>query len=186
MIYLLLALIGIIIGIVIYDSNRFICKEYVINTNKITTEYRFCLLADLHGKEFGVDNQKLLNAIKKGKPEAVFVAGDIITAKPKCDTNAASQFIRKLSEDFMIFYGSGNHEYRYRIYKEIYGNASELYENSIKNRNIIRLYDGTSNALIDSNIEVKAIEIDREYYKKINVPNMDAQYINDKIGKVNL
>ena len=67
-------------------------------------------MADLHDKEFGRGNQRLLNAIIKEKPEAVFIAGDMIIAKPDKNHIGTISFLNALAKEFPIYYGSGNHE----------------------------------------------------------------------------
>ena len=54
-----------------------------IESPKITKEYTFALLSDLHNKSFGKQNGKLIAKIEELAPDAVLVAGDMLTAIEK-------------------------------------------------------------------------------------------------------
>ena len=66
-----------------YDCNRFVNVEYEVQSEKLTKEYNFVLLSDLHNKSFGKDNEKLLREIKNLAPDAILVAGDMMTAQKR-------------------------------------------------------------------------------------------------------
>ena len=82
-------IIGIAIAVVLFflivmivDGNRFVIREYTIETDKIGKEQTFAVLADLHNRTYGKNNKKLLSALKGICPDMVLVAGDMLTAKP--------------------------------------------------------------------------------------------------------
>ncbi|MBQ8040249.1 MAG: hypothetical protein IJ274_10340, partial [Lachnospiraceae bacterium] len=54
--------------VMIIDGNRFVVKRYKMITPKTKHSHKFVILADLHGKEYGYQNEKLLEAIDKEKP----------------------------------------------------------------------------------------------------------------------
>ena len=81
---LLLILMGIAIVIcllaAVWDSNRFVTVTYEIPSDRVTKPCRFVLLADLHNKSFGRDQERLMGKIDEISPDAVLVAGDMLTA----------------------------------------------------------------------------------------------------------
>ena len=129
---------------ILYDTTHFVVKRYELNSTKIKSPYHFVVLSDLHDKAFGHQNKKLLAAIDKIKPEAVYIAGDMITALPGRQFDDTIAFLKSLSEKYPVYYGSGNHEYRMRINTEKYGNMSSEYEEKIRNMGIVRLYTGST------------------------------------------
>ena len=66
-------------------------------------------LTDLHSKDFGKGNQKLLRAIRDAKPDYIFCTGDIVD---RMDTDLSVPFdlLTTLSVDYPVFYSEGNHE----------------------------------------------------------------------------
>lgn len=167
---------------ILYDTTHFVVKRYELNSTKIKSPYHFVVLSDLHDKAFGYQNQKLLAAIDKIKPEAVYIAGDMITALPGRQFDDTIAFLKSLSEKYPVYYGSGNHEYRMRIDTEKYGNMSAAYEEKIRNIGIVRLYTG-STVTHRKDVKVYGLEIDRMYYRKWKMPKMPFDYTLQKIGK---
>jgi len=180
---IILCVIFFIVLIVIFDVNRFITRKYVIKSNKMVKPYHFIVLSDLHNKQFGKQNKRLLRRIHEINPEAIYIAGDMLTAVPGKDFSNTVKFIRTLADSYPIYYGSGNHEYRMGIYKETYGDMGERYEEAIKHPNIVRLHTGKSDT-DRVNVKVFGIEIDREYYKKFFAPKMPARYTMDLVGEL--
>lgn len=179
---LIVLILCTVAAVVIWDVNRFIIKRYTLTAHGIKENYRFVMLSDLHGKSFGRDNGKLLGEIRELKPDGIFIAGDMITARPGRDFSETVAFIRKLADSFPVYYGSGNHEYRLDIYPEKYGDMSKRFEDAIRHPNLFRLRN--RGCFLDKeNIMVYGLEIDREYYKKIHAPEMNVQYIEQKLGK---
>lgn len=167
---------------ILYDTTHFVVKRYELNSTKIKSPYHFVVLSDLHDKAFGHQNKKLLAAIEKIKPEAVYIAGDMITALPGRQFDDTIAFLKSLSEKYPVYYGSGNHEYRMRINTEKYGNMSSEYEEKIRNMGIVRLYTG-STVSHRKDVKVYGLEIDRMYYRKWKMPKMPVDYTLQKIGK---
>ena len=108
----LIVIFLLLIVIMVADGNRFRVVHYQLNSNKIKKSHTFVVLADLHNKTYGKNHEKLLKKIEKQMPEAILIAGDILTAKPGYSTRAAVDLIRQLSEKYPVYYGMGNHETR--------------------------------------------------------------------------
>ena len=185
MVTVLLAIIGILIlffvVIMIVDGNRFVVKTYKIITDKTKHSHRLIVLADLHGKEYGENNEKLLKAIDEQRPTGILIAGDMLTAKPGAEFYHVLRFLGKLSEKYPIYYGNGNHEYRLKLYPDIYGDMGKEFEKGLNNISIFPLCN-ESTGLEDENIVIYGLEIDREYYKRGRKVNMQAEYLKEKLG----
>lgn len=70
---------------------------------------RFALITDLHSCRYGKNQKKLIKMLNKYKPDAVFIAGDIIDNK--LPEKNAKIFLEQISKKYKCFYVSGNHEY---------------------------------------------------------------------------
>ncbi len=176
---LIMASVGIALvltGFIIYDSNRFRVVEYELESAKIKKEFRFLFLSDLHNKQYGKNNEKLLRAIERKHPEAILIGGDILTAAPGKDVTVAAEFVRRLTENYPVYYASGNHEQRLLLYPEKYGDMGENYESLIQEAGVMRLINQTSQRT-SCGIEIAGCEIDRRFYKRFERVKMPEDYL---------
>lgn len=185
MVKIILAIFGILMLfffiVMIVDGNRFVVKNYHLTTEKTKHSHRFVILADLHGKEYGRDNEKLLEAIEEQKPTGILIAGDMLNAKSGKNFNQVLRFLGKLSEKYPIYYGNGNHEYRLKLYPETYGTMAEEYQRGLSNIGISPLCN-ESTAMDEENLVIYGLEIDKQYYKRGKKTYMDASYLKEKLG----
>lgn len=170
-----------VIGVIIYDTNRFVVREYKISSSKIKESHKFVILSDLHCKEYGEKNEKLLEKIREINPDHILIAGDMITAVPGKDLNPGMDFVEALSKEYSISYSFGNHEYRMELYPDTYGDMWEQFWNHMKETPVTFLRNERQN--LPDNIVVYGLEIDREYYKRFKKPKMETTYIEETLKK---
>lgn len=96
------------------DGSRIVTEEFVIASDRIPTAFdgfRIVLIADLHGREFGAGNARLLDAVAAAKPGIIVLAGDL------CDWGDAVYHMRSMLEALTgiapVYYVSGNHEWTF-------------------------------------------------------------------------
>ena len=182
---LLMALAGMVIiciWIMIFDSHRFVVRRVSFCDARIQKPYRVVVLSDLHNKRYGRDNAYLLEAIKRQEPDAIFVAGDILTAHPKEKLDVAVHFISELAKCYPIYYGNGNHEHRLKLYPEKYGDMAKEYEKALSEAGVTPMVN-TNREIEGTGIVVYGLEIDRYFYKRFTVPEMEAGYLQEVLGK---
>ena len=102
----------VLVWIMLYDSNRFVVRHYSQRDQRIKKPVKAVVLADLHNKRYGKENERLLQAIEEIRPDKLQIAGDILTAKPKASLETAVDLLTKLAGKYPIYYGNGNHEHR--------------------------------------------------------------------------
>lgn len=183
----ILLMIGCILAVILcwfmlYDGTRFVIRKHVIKSPKITAGYRAVVLADLHNKRFGKNNQLLLQAIEEQKPDGIWIAGDILTARPGKSLETAIELLAALADKYPIFYGNGNHEHRIKLYPETYGDMAKQYAAALEELGIQPLVN-TSEVVRDANLVVYGAEIDREYYKRFTIPQMEEAYLKELLGE---
>ncbi len=178
---ILIALILFFLIVNICDMNRFVVREYTFTSDKITKEVTFAFLSDLHDKKYGEDNCKLLKAIDDIKPDALLVGGDMIVARPDRPNLKAKAFMNALAEKYVVYHGMGNHEYRSDLYREDYGKMYDEYSEPLIKRGVKFLRNETI-VLEDYNVEIRGVEIDRKYYKRFTVRQMDDSYMEEILG----
>ena len=192
MLFYMLIVVAVIllffIIVMLIDGNRFVIREYTIESEKIKDGIDVAVMADLHNKQYGVDNTKLLTALNKMNPHVVMVAGDMLTAKPGKGYERAASFMEKVAENSAVYYGLGNHEYRMKLYPENYGTEFAEYIERLEKAGI-QVLDNES-ALIQvkreqrmTNIRVSGLSIERFYYKRFRKIYMASEYVDGLIGK---
>lgn len=172
----------ILIWVILYDSSRFVVRSCKVGDGRIKKSGRAVVLADLHNKRYGRDNEKLLEAIREQKPDFIFVAGDLLTAKPGKSFETALQLLAALAKDYPIYYGNGNHEYRLKLYPETYGDMAERYGQALRELGIEPLANSHA-VLAEYGLAVYGLEIERKYYKRFQVQKMGEDYLRGILGQ---
>lgn len=180
---ILVILVILVLWQMIYDTNRFVKVAYTVQDQRIKRDFRAVLLADLHNKSFGKGNESLLQAIDELQPQMILVAGDMMTAKPREDFAVAADLLKKLSEKYPIYYGSGNHEYRTGIYPETYGSMYEEYSQAMEEIGVKWLINAREE-LTEYGICIYGAEIDKQFYKRFKPQEMPAGYMQEILGRV--
>lgn len=141
------------------------------------------LLSDLHNASYGRSNSALLQEIRSENPEAVFVAGDMLTASSQPEMDAAMALMDELTKRYPVYYANGNHEYRLKIYGERYGDCYERYSNAIKSFGVHLLENGSERIEIQKMmIRVWGLELPREYFARGRIRQLTGEQIREWIG----
>ena len=172
----------ILLWVMLYDSNRFVVRSAEISDSRIRRPLRAVIIADLHNKRYGKDNEKLLAEIREQNPDIILVAGDILTAKPGKSLEPAVAFLGALAKEFPVYYGNGNHEHRLKLYPNTYGDMGERYGQALNDIGIEPLANSHV-VLEDLGIAVYGAEIGKEYYKRFKLPVMEDSYLKELLGK---
>ena len=167
--------------VMIIDGNRFVTVNYELKNEKIKRNHRFVVISDLHNKSYGENNEKLLKKIEELQPEAILIAGDILTAVPGKEYNIALSFVEQLSKKYPLYYGMGNHETRLFLYPETYGTMGQDYERDLQKIKVEFLRNAGKD--IEDNIRITGAEIERKYYKRFKNTPMERTYLENILGK---
>jgi hypothetical protein len=160
------------------DSNRFHVVKYTLTDERIKKPFHAVFLSDLHNKQYGKNNEKLLAAIDAAMPDAVLIGGDILTAKPGEAVSGAAAFVKTLADRHPVYYANGNHEQRLVYYPEKYGDMGACYEQLLSEAGISRLVNSGQD--FGQEIEIVGCELDRSFYKRFKKTEMPDGYL-DKI-----
>ena len=172
----------VLIWVMLYDTNRFVVKSCSVSDKRIRKKCRAVVLADLHNKRFGKDNEQLLAAVREQAPDVILIAGDMITAKPGKSLEPALKLIGALAEEYPIYYGNGNHEYRLKSYPETYGDMAERYGQALRELGVEPLANSHA-VLAEFGLAVYGAEIDREYYRRFRIRKMQEDYLDGILGR---
>ncbi|HAT4252186.1 TPA: phosphoesterase [Clostridium perfringens] len=128
---ILLGALGItlVTGFFYYENNGIRTTNYEVDCG-IGKDINVVHLSDLHGKEFGKNNEKLKRLILKEKPDLVVATGDMIDSSLK-NMEGVIDFLSDLSKSVKVVYISGNNEQRCK-------KAEYIFE-SLKSKGVIVL-----------------------------------------------
>lgn len=178
---IILLLAAFFLTIMAIDCNRFVIREYTCQSKALKKDGTFILLSDLHNKSFGKENQALLQAIEKQKPDGILIAGDMYTAAKGKDNTKVAEFVCRLAEKYPVYYGNGNHEHKTRLFPEEFGNLYQDYMDKIKKAGVVTLQNEKVH-LPGFNADIYGLEIERDYYKKFERQKMEPEYLMKELG----
>lgn len=179
-IFCLICLFFIIV--MIRDSNRFVTVNYQIAAPGIAKKCRVVLLADLHNKQYGTDNQKLLDAIETASPDLILCAGDMMTSVPDTSTKPARKLVGYLAAKYPFYYSNGNHEYRIFHNVEKFGDMGEKYRTFLR-ENKVCLLENEKADLSSWGIGIYGLDLPEEMYKKLDRGSLSAGKMEEMLGK---
>lgn len=168
--------------VMIRDSNRFVPVRYQISDPKIKKKLRVVLLADLHNKSYGTNNEKLLSAIDAAAPDLILSAGDLMTSVPEESMEVAEAFVEKLAARYPFFYGNGNHEYRIYHEEEKYGGMGAEYRRVLDECGVCLLENETAQ-LPAFGIRITGLDLSQEHYKKFKKDRLPVSELEGLLGK---
>ncbi len=91
-----------------------------VTANGLPKEFdglRIVQLSDVHGKEFGKDNERLLQKVAELEPDLIAVTGDLIDQESQLDMIPA--LAKGLAEIAPTYYVTGNHEWAVHCVPEL-------------------------------------------------------------------
>lgn len=172
----------VLLWVTLYDSNRFVIRKYAVKDERIKKQCRAVVLSDLHNKRYGRDNTLLLESIRAQQPDFIFIAGDMITAKPGASMEPALKLLGELAKEYRIFYANGNHEHRMGLYPKAYGDMGERYLSALREIGIEPMVNGHS-LLPEYGIAVYGAQIHERFYKHFGPADMETEYLCRTLGQ---
>ncbi len=183
---------ALLTALVFYEGKRelkfFKVTRYnlcVPKLSKLDSEKKIVLLADLHNKVYGDENEILLDAILKEKPDVILIPGDMLVGKKKPEFKEAQEFLCKLPKICPVYYSLGNHEQRMKTYPEIYGeHVFTEFKEKLENAGIVFLQNEHITFQEDRlKIDVAGLELPMDTYEKFKHHDVSEKVIEEKIGK---
>ena len=186
MIEVVLACLGIAVVLCLLisarDCNRFVTVEYEVESDKVTRPCKFILLSDLHNKSYGKDHERLVDKINSISPDAILVAGDMLTAAKGHAFGVTLSLMRQLSPRYKIYYGMGNHEHKMKLYPEQYGTTYDDFVAELSAMGIEPLVNENT-YLPEYNVSICGAQIDSCFFKKFTKYPMDERYLPKILGE---
>ena len=165
-----------------YERDQISVECYELYSQKITgKEKTFVFLTDLHDKEFGMGNERLLAAVRAAQPDAVLCGGDMITAKGKAVSGVSVSLLCALAKEFPVYCANGNHEERMRRETHYYGTQYREYREILEKSGVCYLTD--RGVKFGDDCMIYGLDLTRELYGP-GRHAMKRDYIGAKLGAV--
>lgn len=84
-------------------------KVYLKNLPLSFNGLRIMQISDVHHRQFGKDQSRIIKRIKKEKPDIIVITGDLISRDMR-DFASVGRFCSSLSEISTVLFSAGNHE----------------------------------------------------------------------------
>lgn len=165
-----------------YERDQLVVEKVQIRSFKVKRKRTAVFLTDLHDKEFGRQNHRLLDAIRQEKPDFVLVGGDTMVAKRDLAGLAVTEnLLAGLKEICPVYYGNGNHEQRLRTERETYKDLYRDFRRILKRYHVTYLSD--SSVDVGEDIRISGLDIDPVYYRNMVPKRMEKEYLTRHLGR---
>ena len=182
---------GIIIGILVAavllvfaemyrELHTFRVTRYQVASPKLAGEKTWVFLSDLHNQDYGVNNCRLIDAVKKESPDLILIGGDMLVGKNGHSYEPA--LVKELVKIAPVYYANGNHEERMKLKPQKYDQSYALYREKLLNLGV-HLLENESTVLSDeSKVRLTGLEIPLECYTHLKRREMPEGAIKERIG----
>lgn len=136
---IILVIVALVVGIfgvtILYNNNQLEKTFYQVKSNKVTDNIRIVCLSDLHLKEFGKDNERLVHEVEKLSPDLITLVGDMNVEQQPDNYDVVINLCTKLNEIAPVYYSLGNHELdamlfsKSNIYKDVKKAGIKIFNN---------------------------------------------------------
>ena len=145
---LVVALSLYVVANVVIINRNFTVSFYQVRCEKVSDNIRIVQLSDLHNKEYGKDNSKLVKKIKNLNPDLIVYSGDMMNYKDD-DYSVLFGLSDKLSEIAPIYACYGNNEIDQYLFED------KKFADEFKSHNVNLL----SNEAVDVKIKNTQVQI---------------------------
>ena len=152
----------------------------------LETAKKVILLADLHNKVYGEQNDKLFRAIRREKPDLILIAGDMLVGRGEdADFTEALSFIARLPSVCPVYYSLGNHEQRLKEAPWNHGGKVYYnYKNALQESGIHFLENQTEDVMLDKLcVRISGLELPLNTYEKFKKCKVTSEDISRCIQK---
>ena len=169
---------------VVRELNTFCVRRYEIASDKINEDIKILFLSDLHGRVYGINNYKLVYAVKKERPDLILVGGDMLTRGDGSTDAIAYELMKNLVRIAPVYLANGNHEQKMREYPEYYDGRYEEYKDALERIGIHVLENDTE--VLECNgtkMAVSGLEVPVKCYTHFKDVPLEQEEIVSRIGE---
>lgn len=183
---ILIIIICLFLGYVVwqyFELKKFGVTEYELSFAKLRGEHTMLVLADLHGFEYGKENQRLMARVKEYEPDLILIPGDLIVSKFPETYEAALRVLRQLVEIAPVYYSFGNHESRVAVPGLTVSEAFESYLREAQALGVRMLRNQQTEVKAGEDmLKIAGLEISLGFYEKRRAVPMEEGYVEAMLG----
>ena len=154
----LVAVLVLTVAVNIFINRNFTVSFYQIRSDKVSDNIRVIELSDLHNKEYGKDNSKLISKIKDLNPDLIVYAGDMMNYK-NSDYSVLFGLSDNLSKIAPIYACYGNNEIDQYLFED------RQFTSSLKKHNVNLLSNELAEVKVKNSIlQLIAVSDDLKQY----------------------
>ena len=152
--------------------------------NGLKKEKKIVFLSDLHNKEYGVGNERLLDAICKARPDLILIGGDMLVRKDGNSYDKTVHFLAKLPGICPVYCANGNHEQKLKELPDKYEQSYEEYKKALTASGIHMLENASETVKLDEvPVKLSGLEIPLGAYARFGKKELSLKEITDRIGE---
>lgn len=183
-----LALVGLVSMAI--DNRRFVVRDYTVSSAKVREDLTFVFVTDLHAKDYGNRNARVLDAIRDAKPDAILVGGDMIVSRQAREErphwiDVAADFLEQAAAIAPVYMVNGNHEQYLVDYEGFSRQYHEWCRMAVK-AGVVKLHnqavDFTKNGRF-TGVRLYGLDLDSETYRKVLPYHLPVSAVEEKIGR---
>jgi predicted MPP superfamily phosphohydrolase len=127
--WILSGILVLLIGFLYWQNNDLVVSNYQVDSG-LEESIKIVHLSDLHSKEFGENNERLLKQVEEEEPDLIFVTGDLVDQKDDA-LDGQLDYMEDLNAIAPVYVVFGNHEY--------WSDLDEEIKSFLEDRNIVVL-----------------------------------------------
>ena len=206
------AALAVFFLIVMYiDNHRFVVRRYPVRSDRIRRAFRAVLIADLHEKDYGNNNEKLIRRIRELEPDLILVGGDLLVSgiftnrvrrqlgikhmyegegmtPPPVEDNDwmknSIPFTEALTQIAPAYFVEGNHELR--LHYNACSEYERAFDKALRNTGIHILDNKAVPVVIkgeDTGITLQGLNLPITYYEKFKRNILKREVVEKLIGR---
>jgi len=171
------------------ENGKFRITRYDHITDKVKKPLTLAVLADMHNYSYGRENSRLLEAIRREKPDVVVSAGDMVTGSViSKGTKESVEFMTALAKEFPFVYGCGNHERKLLWDKDNkFPGTSDVYRRALeaakKETDALMPLDNETRDFPDYNVKFFGLNLPGRYFRRRQPGVLTVKTIEEMVGK---
>lgn len=172
------------------ELHSFRVTRYQISCRKWRTDTlgaKLIFISDLHNHIYGKNNDTLIEAVRREKPDLILIGGDtLVEDSEKVICEPAAEFIERLCPIAPVYCANGNHEQRIRENTAKHGNIYRRYKERLERAGAVFLENESTTVTLNNGEELRltGLELPMETYKKTRRIIVRKTDITRRIGTV--
>ena len=183
---LILVFVLCIVGEIQRELRTFQITRYIVPSFKWrgADSGNIIFVSDLHNHEYGDQNEVLIDAIEKEKPELILVGGDVLVGREDISYEVAARFIERIVKIAPVYYANGNHEQRMKEAPKKYKNSYQIYKERLCKAGVHFLENESETVELNGNkLRLTGLELQMEVYEKMKSHTVTKEDVIQKVGK---